>query len=41
VLPLNIESEVEGGVRKIAAELFGFFKKYELLDLSAFKRFGL
>ncbi len=41
VLPLNIESEVEGGVQKIAAELFGFFKKYELLDLSAFKRFGL
>jgi phosphomannomutase len=41
VLPLNIESEVEGGVQKIAAELFGFLNKYELLDLSAFKRFGL
>ncbi len=41
VLPLNIESEVEGGVENMAAELYEFFKHYERLDLSAFKRFGL
>ncbi|MEO1299842.1 MAG: phosphomannomutase/phosphoglucomutase [Cyanobacteria bacterium J06636_16] len=36
VLPLNIESNVEGGVTKIGDRLLTFFKKIESLDLSAF-----
>lgn len=32
LMPLNIESDEEGGVKKIAAELSGFIKNYELLD---------
>lgn len=36
VLPLNIESEIEGGIKDIAGILFQFFKKYDKLDLSAF-----
>lgn len=41
VLPLNIESNEPGGVQKIAEELFEFFGRFDSLDLSAFKRFGL
>ncbi|WP_291861738.1 phosphoglucomutase [Marinilabilia sp.] len=41
VLPLNIESNEPGGVQKIAEELFEFFGRFDNLDLSAFKRFGL
>ncbi|MFO8002323.1 MAG: phosphoglucomutase [Marinilabilia sp.] len=41
VLPLNIESNQPGGVQKIAEELFHFFSRFDALDLSAFKRFGL
>lgn len=41
VLPLNIESDVEGGVQSIATELYEFFKPYDVLDVSAFKQFGL
>jgi phosphomannomutase len=41
VLPLNIESNEPGGVQKIAEELFEFFGRFDTLDLSAFKRFGL
>ncbi len=41
VLPLNIESDVEGGVKNIAAELYEFFQPYDTLDVSAFKQFGL
>lgn len=37
VIPLNIESEVEGGMNEIAQSLYQFFKKYDKLDLSAFK----
>jgi phosphomannomutase len=39
VLPLNIESNEPGGVQKIAEELFEFFRRFDNLDLSAFKRF--
>ncbi len=41
VLPLNIESNEPGGVQKIAEELFDFFGRFDNLDLSVFKRFGL
>ncbi|WP_204137904.1 phosphomannomutase/phosphoglucomutase [Halomicronema sp. CCY15110] len=37
VLPLNIESNVEGGVAQMAARLQAFFKTQTGLDLSAFK----
>lgn len=36
VLPLNIESNVEGGVAKIAERLLMFFNGVDSLDLSAF-----
>lgn len=36
VLPLNIESNVEGGVSKIITQLLTFFEGLESLDLSAF-----
>ena len=36
VIPLNIESNVAGGVGKIAARLLEFFKTFESLDLSVF-----
>ena len=36
VLPLNIESNVEGGVAKIRDRLLAFFNTLESLDLSAF-----
>lgn len=32
LMPLNIESDETGGVKKIAAELSGFIKKFDLLD---------
>lgn len=38
VLPLNVESEVDGGVAKIAARLLDFFRPFDALDLSAFNR---
>jgi phosphomannomutase len=41
VLPLNIECNEPGGVQKIAEELYDFFGRFDTLDLSAFKRFGL
>lgn len=34
LMPLNIESDSEGGVRSIANELCGFLTKYEKLDTS-------
>ncbi|TCO08796.1 phosphohexomutase domain-containing protein [Natronoflexus pectinivorans] len=37
VIPLNIESEVEGGLIRIKEALMEFFKEYEKLDLSGFK----
>lgn len=36
VIPINIESNIEGGVLIIANELQNFLKKYKKLDLSAF-----
>ncbi|MBS0016268.1 MAG: phosphomannomutase/phosphoglucomutase [Arthrospira sp. SH-MAG29] len=36
VLPLNIESNVSGGVAKIANRLLGFFQEINSLDISAF-----
>ena len=37
VIPINIESDIEGGVDKIAADLLKLLSKYDYLDLSAFK----
>lgn len=36
VLPLNIESNVVGGVAKISARLLGFFEAIDTIDLAAF-----
>ena len=36
ILPVNIESETEGGVKKIAAQLYKFLQAYPFLELSAF-----
>ncbi|AFZ19799.1 phosphomannomutase/phosphoglucomutase [Allocoleopsis franciscana] len=36
VLPLNIESNVKGGVSQIATRLIAFFQDFESLDISAF-----
>ena len=38
VIPLNVESNVVGGVDQIVTRLLGFFKTFESLDLSAFKQ---
>lgn len=35
IMPLNIESDVNGGVRKIADKFIGFIKNYDKLDLTA------
>lgn len=37
VIPLNIESDIEGGVDVIAGMLLEFFEKYEYLNLNALK----
>lgn len=37
VIPLNIESNIKGGVNKIATQLKQFFQEFPHLDLSAFK----
>lgn len=39
VIPLNIESNVELGVGKIATRLLSFFQEFESLDLSALKNY--
>jgi phosphomannomutase len=39
VIPLNVESNVEGGVTRIAARLLSFFKSTESLDLSPIQTF--
>ena len=41
VIPLNIESNVSGGVEQILTRLFPFFKTFEFLELSAFKQQSL
>ncbi len=38
VIPLNIESEKEGGVKKIAGVLVEFLKQFDKLDLGAFDK---
>ncbi|MEN8116635.1 MAG: phosphomannomutase/phosphoglucomutase [Bacteroidota bacterium] len=38
VIPLNIETEEQGGVKQIANILIEFFKEFESLDLSAFDK---
>ena len=37
LLPLNIESDIEGGVKVIAKELLSFFDKFDKLDTSGLK----
>ena len=39
ILPLNIESNEEGGVKKIAQFFYDFIKEKENLDISAIKKF--
>ncbi len=39
IMPLNIESDVEGGCRIIAELFFDFIKEYDLLDLTALKNY--
>ncbi|PTN25593.1 phosphomannomutase/phosphoglucomutase, partial [Desulfonatronum sp. SC1] len=37
VIPLNIESDVEGGLEDIIAHLTTFFKNYDRMDLKGFQ----
>lgn len=39
IMPLNIESDVEGGVRKIADKFIGFIKQFTDLDISTILNF--
>ncbi len=39
IMPLNIESNEEGGVMKIAKDFYEFIKKFELLDISPIEKF--
>jgi phosphomannomutase len=39
LLPINIESDSKGGVKKIAAILYGFLKDYDGLDLTSLASF--
>lgn len=39
VIPLNIESNVTGGIKKVATRLLEFFKEFEALDLSSLSLF--
>ncbi len=41
VIPLNIESEIDGGIAEIAKSLCQFFQKYDKLDLSVFNKLKL
>ncbi|MEM7595098.1 MAG: phosphomannomutase/phosphoglucomutase, partial [Cyanobacteria bacterium P01_A01_bin.83] len=41
VIPLNIESNVEGGVTNIASRLLTFFQQFDDLDLSPLQQFIL
>jgi len=40
VIPLNIETNVQGGVNKIASRLTVFFQEFSHLDLSVFDSNG-
>lgn len=39
LMPLNIEADTPGGVRKIAAKLLPFLEKYEALDVSPLRNY--
>ncbi|MBQ6541116.1 MAG: phosphomannomutase/phosphoglucomutase, partial [Lachnospiraceae bacterium] len=39
ILPLNVESDEEGGLRPIVEELYDFLKEYEALDLAPIRAF--
>ena len=39
IMPLNIESDVEGGCKKIAVAFYGFIKKFKDLDLTSLEKF--
>lgn len=39
IMPLNIESNEEGGVMKIAKDFYGFIRKFDLLDISPIEKF--
>lgn len=39
IVPINIESNEKGGVKKIAEKLYSFMKKYSGLDLTNLKKF--
>ena len=40
LLPLNIESNMEGGAKVIAAELAGFLSSYDKLDITSLRTFA-
>jgi len=39
VIPVNVESDVEGGAKVITEKLYGFLKKYTKLDLSPMEEY--
>lgn len=39
IMPLNIESNEEGGVMKIAKDFYEFIRKFDLLDLTPIEKF--
>ena len=39
IMPLNIESDVTGGVRKIAERFYGFCKTMENLDITPIEKY--
>ncbi len=39
IMPLNIESDVAGGCKKIAVAFYGFIKKFKDLDLTSLEKF--
>ena len=38
ILPINVESDEQGGCKKIAADLYAFLKNYDFLDLSPLEK---
>jgi len=40
VLPLNVESEVIGGVKNIAVKLCDFLKRFENIDYSSLSKYA-
>jgi phosphomannomutase len=39
LMPLNIESRIQGGVKHIATQLYSFLKQFEELDISSIEKF--